>query len=302
MESSAAMLTVIPDLHADPERLAVSLAAVCRGDRIGFLGDFIDAGADPGARADDHAVLTRVRGLIDSGNAVGVMGNHELNAILFHRLDENDCPLRLHSVKNIAQHHSFIDTFGIGTPAARAWTDWFLQALPLWHEEDGLRLVHAFWSDRVIDILRQRRPDGFLREEDLPEIATESSAFGRAVKLLVSGPEVRLPPGFTFTDFKGHSRAEMRIAWWRGAASTWRELALSVPDPSLLPDTAIEAGQIEELYPSDAVPVLVGHYKMAPPLRLDHRKAACLDYPSAPCIYTWRGEEELVLRHLVPIR
>jgi hypothetical protein len=295
------MLTVIPDLHADPERLAASLSVAGSEARLGFLGDFIDAGADPGAPVNDFAVLTQVRELIDGGRAIGVMGNHELNAILFHRRDKDGHPFRSHSPKNIAQHRSFIDAFGIGTPSARAWTDWFLNALPLWHEADGLRLVHAFWSDRIVDIVRQRRSDGLLREEDLPEIATESSEFGRAVKLMVSGPEVHLPPGFTFTDFKGHQRHEMRIAWWRGEASTWRELALSVPDPNLLPDAVIEEGQIEELYPSDAAPVLVGHYKMAPPVRLDHSKAGCLDYPYAPCVYRWRGEEVLVPSNLIPI-
>jgi len=295
------MLTVIPDIHADPKRLSASLSAVGKNTTIGFLGDFIDAGSDKNSIVDELAVLTEVRRLIDSKEAVGVMGNHELNAILFHRRDASGQSLRSHEPKNLSQHQSFIDTFGIETEAAMVWTNWFLEKLPLWREVEGLRLVHAFWSDQVIETVRERRPDGLLRAEDLPEIATESSAFGRAVKLLVSGPELPLPGGATINDFKQHPRTEIRIAWWRNAATSWRELALSVKDPAQVPDISLEPDQVSDFYPIDAPPVLVGHYKMNPPIRLEHSKAACLDYPYAPCVYQWDGENSLNQSGFLPV-
>lgn len=294
------MLTIIPDIHADPKRLSASLAAVNKSSSIGFLGDFIDAGSDRHSTVDEFSVLTEVRQLIDTKEAVGVMGNHELNAILFHRRGASGQPLRPHDPKNLKQHLSFIETFGIETDEAMDWTSWFLKALPLWREIDGLRLVHAFWSDKVIEIVRERRPDGLLLVEDLPEIAAESSAFGRAVKLLVSGPELPLPGGATIKDFKDHSRTDIRIAWWRNGAKSWRELALSVQDPTQVPDIPLELGQVSEFYPFDVSPVLVGHYKMNPPIRLEHSKAACLDYPYAPCVYHWGGEESLEPSNFLP--
>lgn len=296
------LITVIPDIHADPSRLAASIAAAEPTGRLAFLGDFIDAGSDPGSRIDELAVLTEVRRLIENDRAIGILGNHELNAILFHREDGAGRPLRARSSKNQDQHQSFIDAFGVATPAALSWTSWFLEALPLWQDLDGLRLVHAFWSDRLVETIRELRPDGLLREEDLPEIASESTEFGRAVKLLVSGPEVSLPKGVSFLDTKGHRREEMRIAWWRGEAATWRELALAVPDPGLLPDTLLEPGHIAEVYHADGRPVLVGHYKMTPPLRIDSANAACIDYPSAPCVYHWRGGVQLEPEGLVSVR
>lgn len=296
------MITVIPDIHADPDRLAASIAAAEPSKRLAFLGDFIDAGSDPKSRIDELVVLTKVRRLIESDRAIGILGNHELNAILFHREDSAGRPLRARNSKNQGQHQSFIDAFGVATPAALSWTTWFLDALPLWHDLDGLRLVHAFWSDRLVETIRKRRPDGFLREEDLPEIASERTEFGRAVKQLVSGPEVLLPNGGFFLDIKGHRREEIRIAWWRSKAATWRDLALAVPDPGLLPDTPVEKEQIAETYPAGACPVLVGHYKMTPPVRIDSENATCLDYPSAPCVYHWRGETRLVPEGLVLLR
>jgi hypothetical protein len=64
------MITVIPDIHADLQRLEATLAVV--DGPLAFLGDLIDG---RGQGACDRIVLTRVRSLIDDG-AVTVMGNH----------------------------------------------------------------------------------------------------------------------------------------------------------------------------------------------------------------------------------
>ncbi|MFZ0099201.1 MAG: metallophosphoesterase, partial [Gemmobacter sp.] len=127
------MLTIIPDIHANLDLLERCLDSAA-GTRPAFLGDFIDAGEKPAFTSDDRGVLHRVRALIDSGEALAVMGNHELNAILFHRRGPDGQPLRAHSDKNFKQHESFIAAVGLETPEALDWTDWFLSALPLWHE------------------------------------------------------------------------------------------------------------------------------------------------------------------------
>lgn len=289
------MFDVIPDLHADADRLEATLAALGPAARPAFLGDFIDG---KGAGADDDAVLRRVRGLVDSG-APAVMGNHELNAILFHTQGE-DGPLRRHEKKNLDQHASFIARFGTATEEARHWTDWFL-TLPLWRDLGGLRLVHACWSDATIATVAARRPDGRLKPEDLPEVAADVTEFAQAVNRLVSGPEVKLPEGHSFLDNSKHRRTHVRIAWWRSEARTWRDAALSVPDPDTLPDTPLPDVPDIDLYPQDAPPVLVGHYKMKGELALDSDAAACLDYPDAPCAYRWRGETGLHPGNLLAI-
>jgi len=114
---------IIPDLHADPKRLEGSLKAA-GNTPIAFLGDFIDAGSV--GSEDDEAVLKTVRSLVYEERALAVMGNHELNAILFHRTDDDGQPLRSHSADHRNQHKSFIDRFGIGTSEAITWTEWFL--------------------------------------------------------------------------------------------------------------------------------------------------------------------------------
>lgn len=285
-------IDVIPDIHADADRLEASLALAGAG-RIAFLGDLIDAGE--GVRADDRAVLARVRRLVDDGGARIVMGNHELNAILFHR------GLRAASAKNVRQHASFLAAFGHGTREALDWTEWFL-SLPLWRDAEGLRLVHACWSPAAIDEVAKRRPDGRLAEEDLEEVAEKRTPFARAVETLLCGPEVELPGGAVFTDIKGARRRHVRIAWWRSGARSWRDAALSVPEPGDLPDGPLTGFEGVELYPAGAPPVLVGHYKMHGTPAIESRNAACLDYPASPCLYRWRGEARLDAERLATVR
>jgi len=282
---------VIPDLHADPDRLEASLRLAPAGAHIAFLGDFIDAGRSV-PRPDDAGVLDRVMALMETGAADGVMGNHELNALLFHRLGVDGVPLRPRDAKNADQHRSFCTRFGIGTREALDRTSWFL-TLPLWLDLDGLRLVHACWNRDAIATIAARRPDGRLREDDLEEVARKETAFAKAVDLLVSGPEIQLPAGIGFHDAAGHYRSQVRIAWWRAEARTWRDAALSVPDPEVLPETEIEMVRGVTFYGAEEPPVLVGHYKMQGHPQIEGPTATCLDYPRAPCVYEWTGESAL---------
>ncbi|EYD74037.1 putative diadenosine tetraphosphatase [Rubellimicrobium mesophilum DSM 19309] len=296
---------VIPDIHADIHRLDATLALLKeRAERdeeapapIAFLGDFIDAGHATKV-SDDAAVLTHVRQLVQDGQAIAVMGNHELNAILYHTPGPDGAPLRVHGAKNTGQHRSFLRQFGVSTPQAMVWVDWFL-TLPLWRDLDGLRVVHACWSQPHIDIIAARRPDGRLQPEDLWEVATESTDFGRAVKIVVGAPELDLPAPYSFHDRNGDERRRVRIAWWRADAPTWRQASLSVPNPLELPEGDVPTGHAVAFYPEGSTPVLVGHYKMDGTPSIEAPQAACLDYPSTACAYRWRGEGRLAKTQLL---
>lgn len=290
---------VIPDIHADIHRLEGTLQALGGEAPIAFLGDFIDAGHATRV-SDDAAVLSRVRQLVREGRAIAVMGNHELNALLFHTPGPDGAPLRVHSAKNTGQHGSFLRQFGVATPQAMVWVEWFL-TLPLWRDLDGLRVVHACWSQPHIDLIAERRPDGRLQPEDLWEVATESTDFGRAVKTIVGGPELDLPAPYSFRDRNGDERRRVRIAWWRADAPTWRDATLSVPNSLELPEGDVPTGHEVAFYAEGSTPVLVGHYKMEGAPVIEAPQAACLDYPDTACAYRWRGEEALSQEHLVVV-
>ncbi|MBO6883051.1 MAG: hypothetical protein JJ869_05645 [Marivita sp.] len=283
-------LTIIPDIHADPTRLHTSLDAAT-GSNVAFLGDFIDAGNSVDV-PDDASVLRKVRSLVDHEGALAVMGNHELNAILFHRRDNKGAPLRQHSSNNVSQHASFLDNIGFATPSAIEWTEWFL-SIPLWIELEGLNLVHACWDQIAIEMVKERRPDGRLTADDLEEVAHKESEFAMAVEMLTSGPEVMLPDNFWFYDYKGVKRNKVRLAWWKSLQGSWRDLALAVPDVTQLPDTSVSGTEGITVYGEGKSPVLVGHYKMKGEPLIESEQAACLDYPEKICIYHWVGEKSL---------
>lgn len=303
---------IIPDIHADIGRLTQTLSSLGyaaggeawahpEGRIAAFLGDFIDMG-----RAN-RSVLTLVRAMCDQGHAVAIMGNHELNALLYHRSGQNadgtnDGFMRAHSAKNRDQHLTFLDEFRVGHPDTNEMMDWFL-SLPLFLDLGGLRLVHACWDDARVATIMDRRPSGLLAWDDLQEIALENAAsgFAEAVLTTLKGPEAELPAPHHFHDIKGHRRTALRLKWWQSGAMTWRDAALSVPAPETLPATPIEGEVAFRAYSAEAKPVFFGHYKRLGTPTIDAPNAVCLDYPRATCAYRWAGEVRLEAQNLVLI-
>lgn len=310
---------IIPDLHADLGRLTRTLAALGyapvegvwrhpEGRIAAFLGDYIDplAKASPGAQHDSRGVTALVRAMVADGMAVALMGNHELNALLFHTPGQNKDGIssdfmRAHTPKNVEQHAGFLREYEGREAEKQEVLDWFL-SLPLYLDLGHLRLVHACWDEASIAVLQARRPDARLCREDLQEIALEQSAFARAVNTVLKGPEVPLPEDWSYLDQQGHRRHEIRLKWWGPQAQTWRAAALSVPNPEHLPEGEI-AGEVRAaLYPDTAPPVIVGHYKQeGPPAGWETTNALSLDFPLAPCAYRWTGEAVLSRDHLLVV-
>ena len=98
---------IVGDIHGHADKLERLLRRLGYEERDGiyrhasrqliFVGDFIDRGAEI------RRTLQLVRAMVDAGTARAVMGNHELNAILFHT---DDGWLRPDNEKNTAQHQA----------------------------------------------------------------------------------------------------------------------------------------------------------------------------------------------------
>jgi hypothetical protein len=305
-------LDIIPDIHADFGRLVSTLSHLGykqtekswvhpEGRIAAFLGDFIDTGEQ------NAEVISVVRAMEQRGHAIAIMGNHELNALLYHERGANsessaDGFMRAHSPKNTAQHQTFLKEFPVGASRTREVLDWFL-TLPLFFEVPGLRLVHAYWASGHVDTIRRRRIDGRLQRNDLQELAFENraTAFAKAVLSSLKGPEAELPDGHSFEDIKGHPRTAIRVKWWQADVRTWRAAALSVPTPDQLPDTPVTEDHQIKFYETGERPVFFGHYKMPGEPELIVRNALCLDYPYRACAYRWNGETELKGGSLISI-
>lgn len=283
MNSSNKQWDIIPDIHGHAFKLTSMLSNLGYSDTNGawrhpdphrtviFLGDFIDRGPDNGA------VIDIVRRMIDAGSAQAIMGNHELNAIHFHTLGPDGDPLRERSSKNIDQHEAFLKEFAIGDGTTQEAIKW-MQTLPLYIDLGQFRVVHASWSNSAKLTLEDYAPSGRLGLDAFINAADKSHPLFDAVELLTKGPELKLKDGYNFHDKGNHKRTSVRVKWWQDQADSWRDIAMSVPDVSELPDGPLPEGINVETYQPDEKPVFFGHYWLTGKPVLQSANALCLDY------------------------
>ena len=294
-------IDVVGDIHGHAVELKALLqklgyrrhgAGFRHPDRqVAFVGDFVDRGP---AIAE---VLEVVRAMVDAGDAVAVMGNHEYNAIAFHTLipGKRETWFREHSEKNLKQHRATLDQLSAQELAEAV--DWF-RTLPVAFEIEGLRIVHAAWCEWRIETLHAAADRlGRFTSEFLAESERRDSQLHAAVEYVLKGPELKLPPGFFMIDKEGHSHEAIRIRWFEnGSGRTYAQHHLGSGD---VPDVVIKAKDLDGFvpYPSDAPPVLAGHYWLTGTPAPLATNVACTDYSVAKqgklVAYRWDGESVL---------
>jgi hypothetical protein len=258
-----------------------------------FVGDFIDRGPQIAE------VLRVVRRMIDNRHAYAVMGNHEFNAIAYHTSDPANGGyfLREHNEKNNHQHAETMRQ--LNADELREAVNWFC-TLPMWVDLDGIRVVHACWDDRSMNVIEQAIYEHGYVSTEFMRLATEnSSPLFQSVEDVLKGKELALPEGVSFKDRDGHDRFHVRVRWFESpAGKTFSEYAL--PGIDEVPDEPVPESASNRVTPYDRSepPVFFGHYwlKSDRPARLT-TNVACVDYSVAKggslCAYRWDGETEL---------
>jgi hypothetical protein len=261
-----------------------------------FLGDFIDRGPAIGE------TLAIVRSMVDTGAALAVMGNHELNALAFHAADPF-APgehLRRHNEAHSRQHAETIRQLSKREMASAL--DWF-RTLPLWLDLDACRVVHACWDARHVARIAQAVGGGPLDDDLLVAACRRDGPLFGAVEALLKGKDARLPEGFSNTDKDGHVRQTARMRWFDDPAGhTIGSYALEgIACDAPLPQAVLDAASP---YPKNDKPAFIGHYWMRGerPVLLT-ANIACLDWSIAKggflCAYRHDGETRLTADHFV---
>ncbi len=116
------------------------------GRKVIFLGDYIDHG--PKIRE----VLHTVRAMVDTGDALAIMGNHEFNAILYHTPDGKGRHLKEHNDHHNGTHIATLVAFEGLEEEWADWLEWF-KRLPMHLDLGDLRAVHAAWDARHVEML-----------------------------------------------------------------------------------------------------------------------------------------------------
>jgi hypothetical protein len=302
------MYDLIGDIHGHADELIQLLRILGYETRHGifrhperkviFLGDFIDRG--PQIRQ----TLEIVRPMVESGSALAVMGNHELNALAYHTEDVEAAGefIRRRNPTNERQHIKTMQQ--LNSEELATYLNWF-RTLPMWLDLDGLRAVHACWDDHSIDqIARTLTRGNGVSNEFLQLGCRPGKSMFSPVEIVLKGKEAVLPDGFFFHDKDGHVRTATRVRWYLSPKEqTYRTYSLT---DEIACDFPIEQAVIEAAapYPLNAKPVFVGHYWMtASHPELLAPNIACLDYSVARggflCAYRWNGEQTLCNNNFV---
>ena len=238
-----------------------------------FVGDLIDRGPQ------NLITVEIVRDLVERGDALCLMGNHEFNAVQFHTPDPEKPgqTLRPQNPKNRTQHQAVLDEIEQRPGDWAEMLTWF-RTLPLAVEGEGWRCVHACWHPPSLKVLEKRGGGWFLPEHAWENSARWGSSEFNAVETLLKGPERKLPGGASFLDKQGNERTEARLRWWEPAPATLGEAMLFQSAPEGLALDAPYENRDHTGYPEFAPPVFFGHYWRSGPVCPVGPNAVCLDY------------------------
>lgn len=303
------MLDLIGDIHGHADKLEELLlklgytnaggAYAHPSRKVLFVGDYIDRG--PKIRE----TLQIVRAMVESGNAIALMGNHEYNALCFHFQETEGGHLRKHLIKNVIQHYETLRQFQNRQNEYEDYLEWF-KTLPLFYETDRFRAVHACWDATNIALLREKLANDRLTDELIYESVKLGTPFNDAIDQTLKGKEMTMPNGRSFTDKDGTERREVRIRWWENPAlMTYR--SISVEPIQNLPDEPIAAEEMEasKHYGVDEKMVFFGHYWLKGQPSLFRKNVCCLDYSVAKggklVAYRLDDEQELSAEKLVHV-
>lgn len=312
MKDSAFHYDIIADIHGRFDKLETLMARMGyhrngagfippTGHKALFLGDLIDPKPGQEHPGGVRSTLLAVKAMMDAENALCILGNHELNAILFSSRDSGGEYLRYHSEKNISMHRGthadFADFQDPDGEWLSIWIPW-LKRLPLFLDLGGLRAVHATWHPQHIAFLADKSLED---EAFLIKAADIASTEGKALETVLKGVEVALPEGTTYLDHTATSRRHIRARWWELPAKDIGYDGLVFPANPEIPASRVNPeifGSIPS-YPLDTPPVFFGHYfKPADsPLHPERHNVACIDHSAAtngPLVaYRWAGERKI---------
>jgi hypothetical protein len=295
------MYDIIADIHGHADKLEALLQKLAYqkingiykhpNRKVLFVGDYIDRGPKI------LETLAIVKSMVDAGNAIALMGNHEYNAICFHYLNAQGGHLREHSIKNMMQHYETIKQFHNQQSLYESYIEWFL-SLPLYFETEQFRAVHACWDNENISLLKTKLIEARLSKDLLYESTIKNTSFHTAIEETLKGKEMKMPNGLTFTDKDGALRNEIRMKWWENPLNNTYKI-LSVLTIDNLPDAIVDSSILKNknYYNEAEKPIFFGHYWLQGSPQLYRSNVCCLDYSVAKggSLVAYRNNEELLL-------
>jgi hypothetical protein len=265
-----------------------------------FVGDFVNRGPEI------RKTIRMIRKMVENGNALAIIGNHEINSIVYYLNDKDGSPLVRSSQKNFLSLYKTINQFSGKIEEWDSHRKW-MRELPLFIELDGIRIVHACWSDDAIAIIKQAELEGKSRKRIFRDAYKKpKSKIGKSVIRLTKGIDFKMPGDLKITNNKGVSPRSFRMRWWENPiGKTFEEI--SFESKFTMPDYEIPLKILgkTEIYPDNAPIVFFGHYCRGKGPHIIKPNICCVD----SCVtgtktltaYRWSGEKELIHENLIRI-
>ncbi len=264
-----------------------------------FVGDFVDRGPD------SKRVLQIVSGMVEFGSAHAILGNHELNMIMY-LTKENGKPIRKPSESSRKLIEKIRDEFDDEPELLKKYVKW-LRTLPVYLCFEKFRIVHAYWNDEYIDLIDEYRSEGRFKKKVLKLMADPNHPLCNAINRITKGIEFRLPEDLIIKDSKNIRRNNFRIRWWESPkGKTFHEL--SYGNKFKLPDYTIPEQILfpYEIYKDHEPPVFFGHYCMGNGQMNPKQNICCLDACVANggslAAYRWNGEGTINSENMVFVK
>ena len=242
-----------------------------------FLGDLVDRG--PRIRETLHLV----RDMVEAGQALCIMGNHEFNALGWSTPAAPGSGrqfVREHTPRHARLIRETLEQFDAYPAEWREFLAWFYD-LPLFIDAGHFRVVHACWDAGMIESLRGLLDGACIDEHFLQASATPGSFANMALDRLLRGTDMRLPHGMTLTSGDGFTRSHFRTKFWEEDPQTYGDIVFQ-PDalPELAAQMPLSELQKTELlkYGADQPLLFVGHYWRSGKPAPIRPNLACLDY------------------------
>lgn len=235
-----------------------------------FIGDYIDRGPKI------FETVELVKKMQETGNAIALMGNHELNFLELSYKNKDGNTFRSQSKRNQVKE---TDAAFIGKNF-NSFLDWMAQ-LPVALESEHFRAVHAQWEVDAIENIKKSNVDR-LDEEGLRKVYATPNLY-KSIEILLKGKELKLPETLHYEDHGSEPRTEARIKWWQARKRTLFGVDFaSLPDHIINTDISTFNHDYDFYYEKEHIPVFFGHYWMdANKVQLMSTNACCIDYSIA---------------------
>ncbi len=267
--------------------------------KVIFVGDFINRGPEI------RETMFLVRGMVESGNALAIMGNHEYSCILYHIKDDNGTFMSRHIAGN---RNEIQKTLTVYKNLNEEWTDHlkWMRTLPFFLDLGDIRIAHAYWNDQEIALLKDYLPEGRLKKRFLREMHKRSPEIAAIVYKLLKGLEYKCPKDLILKCSKGLTKKVFTLNWWESPEDkTFSQLYFG--NKFVLPEyhPPVELAPSFEPYGPEKPIVFFGHYCLSDGPAILQQNICCLD----SCVvttgklsaYRWSGEKQLNPENFVAV-